>query len=561
MLLGSVCIAKPKDDHSLELFRKNAMPHHTIPRLSTWALCAAILSSAHAQATSSTPPVVQTSQGSVNGTMINAVRAYLGIPYAAPPVGELRWQAPRPPLSWSGTRDGSHFGARCAQPASVVSPASTDEDCLFLNVHVPDDIGRGKLPVMVWIHGGAFLSGSGADYDMSTLSQKGRAVVVSINYRLGAFGFLRHPEMVAQHSASNLGLQDQQAALRWVQSQISRFGGDPSRVTVFGQSAGGVSACLHLVSPLSKGLFHRAIAQSGPCELLTNTTPAAMQAQTIELGTQLACPEGPGQLACMRQKSAAELVAAAVPKGNEVNAARRWTPVIDGITLPDTPASLIASGQFNKVPVMFGSTHDEGRFFIATEYHQAFQWPVIPAQFAEVQGQLNHGDPALALQIASTYNLLNYGTLDLAFSAELTDSRFACDSLRDAEALSRHVPTFNYEFTEPHTPAPADPLMPLGAFHGAELRFIFQNDTFGGVQNGPLSAEQQKLADQMLQYWSRFAATGNPNSFFRPLGSTSFWPAYSKYRPSSLALDSRGISVYGKPAFNTEHHCAMWTSS
>jgi para-nitrobenzyl esterase len=533
------------------------MPHQSIRRLSTWTLGAAILVCGHADAaTTTTPPIVQTSQGAISGKLTNAVRAYLGIPYAAPPIGDLRWQSPQAPQSWSGTRDGTAFGSRCAQPLSIVSPASTEEDCLFLNVHVPDDIGKSKLPVMVFIHGGAFLSGSASDYDMTTLARTGHAVVVSINYRIGALGFFRHPELVVQHTASNLGLQDQQAALRWVQSQIGRFGGDASRVTLFGHSAGGVSVCLNMVSPLSKGLFHRAIAQSGPCELLTNTTPATMEAQSTNLGTKLACPQGPGQLACMRQRSAADVIANATLNGNEINVDLRWTPVQDGITLTGDPAQQIRRGQFNKVPAMFGSVHDEGRLFVGTEYHQAFQWPVMPAQFAEVANRIASGDAAFAQQMSSVYNPVAYGTLDKAFSALLTDYYFSCDTMRDAEALSRYVPTYNYEFTEPNTPAPFDPLMPLGAFHGAELRFIFQNNQLGETTTGPLSAAQQKLADQMVQYWSRFAATGNPNAFLKP-----HWPAFNARYPSSLVLDSSGITVSGKQGFNTDHQCAFWNRS
>jgi para-nitrobenzyl esterase len=533
------------------------MHPHAIQLLSTATLAATILMSGHADATTSaSPPVVQTSQGAISGVLTNAVRAYLGIPYAAAPVGDLRWQSPQPPKKWSGTRNGTAFGSRCAQPKSIVSPESTEEDCLFLNVHVPDDIGHSKLPVMVWIHGGAFLSGSASDYDMTTLAKTGRAVVVSINYRVGAFGFFRHPELVAQHTSSNLGLQDQQAALRWVQSQIERFGGDPSRVTIFGESAGGVSACLHLVSPQSKGLFHRAIAQSGPCNLLTTTTPAAMQAQSTTLGTKLACPEGPGQLACMRQKSAAELVATSVPNGNEVDADIRWTPVRDGISLTGNPAQQVQRGQFTRVPVMIGSNHDEGRLFVATEYHQAFQWPVVPAQFTAVVNRVAGSDTAFAQQLASTYNSTNYGTLDLAFSALLTDYYFSCDTMHDAEALSRYVPTYSYEFTEPNTPAPYDPLMPLGAFHGADLRFIFQSNQLAGTTTGPLSTAQQKLADQMVQYWGRFAATGNPNSARTPL-----WPIFNARYPSSQGLDSAGISIFNKQRFNTEHQCSVMDRS
>lgn len=531
-------------------------------RIAFCALGAALMISAGAQAQTSNrpgtsapasvPPIVQTGQGPVSGKLISGVRAYLGIPYAAPPVGELRWQPPQPPARWSGTRDGTAFGDRCAQPLSPLSPESANEDCLFLNVHVPDGIGREKLPVMVWIHGGAFLSGSAAEYDMTKLAQKARAVVVSINYRLGAFGFLRQPELVAQNTSSNLGLQDQQAALRWVESQIGRFGGDASRVTIFGHSAGSVSVCLHMVSPQSKGLFHRAILQSGACHLLTATPAAVMQAQTVALGVKLGCPEGPGQLSCMRQKPALDVMRQSVPNGNEVNGVDlRWTPVQDGITLKGDPDQLVQQGKFHRVPVLVGTTHDEGRLFVASEYHLANLAPVNEADVNAHIGRITSPDSALAARLRSTYTAQAYGTLDLAFSALLTDHYFACDAMRDAEAFSRHVPTYNYEFTEPSASNP-DPLMPLGAFHGLELIYLFQNNQVMPESMDALSGAQLKLSEQMIRYWGRFAAMGHPNAFLPP-----YWPRFKARQPSSLNLNSKSLAVFGAAAFRKDHQCAV----
>lgn len=531
-------------------------------RIAFCALGAALMISAGAQAQTSNrpgtsapasvPPIVQTGQGPVSGKLISGVRAYLGIPYAAPPVGELRWQPPQPPARWSGTRDGTAFGDRCAQPLSPLSPESANEDCLFLNVHVPDGIGREKLPVMVWIHGGAFLSGSAAEYDMTKLAQKARAVVVSINYRLGAFGFLRQPELVAQNTSSNLGLQDQQAALRWVESQIGRFGGDASRVTIFGHSAGSVSVCLHMVSPQSKGLFHRAILQSGACHLLTATPAAVMQAQTVALGAKLGCPEGPGQLSCMRQKPALDVMRQSVPNGNEVNGVDlRWTPVQDGITLKGDPDQLVQQGKFHRVPVIVGTTHDEGRLFVASEYHLANLAPVNEADLNAHIGRIASPYSSLAARLRSTYTAQAYGTLDLAFSALLTDHYFACDAMRDAEAFSRHVPTYNYEFTEPSASNP-DPLMPLGAFHGLELIYLFQNNQVMPESMDALSGAQLKLSEQMIRYWGRFAAMGHPNAFLPP-----YWPRFKARQPSSLNLNSKSLAVFGAAAFRKDHQCAV----
>jgi para-nitrobenzyl esterase len=532
------------------------MRQQTLRSLASWAVGAALIASAHADTIDTSPPIVQTSQGAISGKLINAVRTYLGIPYAAPPVGDLRWQAPQPAAAWSGTRDGTTAGGRCAQPLSEISPESINEDCLYLNVHVPDDIGSGTLPVMVWVHGGAFLSGSGADYDMSILARKAHAVIVTLNYRVGALGFFRQPELIAQNMSSNLGLQDQQAALRWVQTHIGNFGGDPSRVTIFGHSAGGASMCLHMVSPLSKGLFQRAISHSGPCNLLTDATPASMEAQSVALGVKLGCTEGPGQLACMRQKSAADLMHGSVPNGNEVKVDIRWTPVQDGITITGDPARQVQEGQFNRVPVIWGTTHDEGRLFVASEYHQVTRWFVTRADIDVYINRIAGNDAAFAKRLTNSYTFWRYGTLDKAFSALLTDYYFSCGAMRDAQAMSRFVPVYNYEFTEPNTPSPTDPLMQLGAFHGADLPYLFQNNTLITKPIGPLNAAQQKLSDQMVRYWGKFAATGNPNSFLPP-----YWPAFRTDQPSSLTLDSSGISIFDQAAYKKFHQCTLLNRS
>lgn len=522
--------------------------------LSKLAMAAALgLSWLSTLASAATPPAVQTSQGAIAGKLVNGVRAYLGIPYAAPPVGDLRWQSPQPPRAWAGTRDGTAFGSRCPQPKSAISAESTNEDCLFLNVHVPDNIGTAKLPVMVWIHGGAFMLGAASDYDMNTLAQKGRVVVVSINYRLGAFGFFRQPELSAQRAPANFGLQDQQAALSWVKSQIGRFGGDPNRVTIFGESAGGASVCLHLASPQSGGLFHRAISQSGPCRLLSATSATAIDTAAIAVGEAIGCPAGPGQLACMRTQSATKVLAASGATGSMLNASVRWGPVQDDVTLIDNPVTQVLEGRFNRVPVIFGSNHDEGRFFVATEYHLANLLPVSNAQYTAAINKAAGGDTAFAQQLASVYTSKAYGTRDKAFGALITDQLFACNAARDVEALARHVPTYQYEFTEAKTPGIIDPYMAMGAFHGAELRYLFQAKLPGPTLNVPLSAAQQKLADQMVAYWSQFAATGNPNAPAWPQ-----WPPFDANKAASLALSSTSITAFSALGFKTDHQCALW---
>ena len=517
-------------------------------------LVSALMSVSIAAVQAAAPPVVQTSQGAVSGKLINGVRAYLGIPFAAPPVGALRWQAPASPASWSNTRDGTAFGTRCPQPGTAISAASSNEDCLLLNVHAPDDIGAQKLPVMVWIHGGAFELGSASDYDMTTLASKGRAVVVSVNYRLGVFGFFKQTELNGRGGAANFGLQDQQAALRWVKSQIGRFGGDASRVTIFGESAGGASVCLHLVSPGSGGLFHRAISESGPCRLLSDTGGAAMEAGAARLGASVNCPEGPGQLACMRNTPAADLLAQLASSGKLLTATGvRWAPVEDGVTVTGSPAALVQAGRFHRVPTLFGTNHDEGRMFVATEYHLTNLLPVSSKQLEAAITETAQTTGVLSKTLTDAYTSSNYGTRDKALGALFTDSRFSCNGIRDAEALTRFVPTYYYEFTEPKTPGNIDPYMALGAFHGAEMRFLFQAKLPGPLLNLPLSSAQQKLADQMARYWGQFAATGNPNVVGQPL-----WSRFSATAATVLNLDSKGVSSTLADSFKTDHRCGIW---
>ncbi|NCU68010.1 carboxylesterase family protein (plasmid) [Acidovorax sp. 210-6] len=496
-------------------------------------------------------PVVSTSYGAVSGVLSRGVRQYLGVPFAAPPVGELRWQAPQPAAPWSGTRDGSVPGERCAQ-TKYVGAQSLAEDCLYLNIHVPNDIGAKQLPVMVWIHGGAFLGGAATDYDMRTLATKAQAVIVSINYRLGPFGFFRTQELAAQNASVNFGLQDQQAALRWVRDEISRFGGNPGNVTIFGESAGGISVCLHLVSPQSKGLFHKAISQSGPCETLTDRTVASVQDSATQLATTAGCAQGPGLLACLRNKNTTEILAAQAYEFSLLKDNTKWAPVPDGITLIAAPDELIRRGEFNRVPVMWGTNRDEGRLFVAAEHLKSLL-PLSIRQFDQALDTASGGDGAFKKKLASTYSPWTYYTLDLALAALLTDRYFSCNAMSDVQAMQQYVPVYHYEFTEANTPGVLDPYMLMGAFHGAEMRFLFQAKLPGPTFLWPLNSAQQKLADQMGAYWGNFARSGNPNDASLPK-----WVEARSDASTALLLNSRGISSLGIDKLQDIHHCGLW---
>nr|WP_233594957.1 carboxylesterase family protein [Amycolatopsis sp. WAC 04169] len=307
-------------------------------------------------------PVVRTDSGPVRGVSADGYRSFQGIPFAAPPVGDLRWSPPRKPASWSAVRDASRPGPRCAQGAGLGSPPSEAEDCLYLNVISPAKAERKPRPVLVWVHGGSFTSGAGSDYDFKRMALGGDVVVVTVNYRLGVFGFFGHPEL--GRDSGVFGLQDQQAALRWVQRNARAFGGDPRNVTLFGESAGAMSTCAQLTSPSAAGLFHRAIIQSGPCTLtwpdggffpgVPAGSPYLPRTDVEAMGAEAAKKLGCADVACLRRLPVKDLVSQPFS-----------TPAFGTGLLPEHPAEALKAGHFARVPVLTGVTRDEARLFVA----------------------------------------------------------------------------------------------------------------------------------------------------------------------------------------------------
>src|ERR1700729_906833 len=303
-------------------------------------------------------PVVRIDDGLVRGAGVAGVNSFLGLPYAAPPTGNLRWRPPQPAAAWSGGRDATQFGASCPavtdpQKTPFLRPGSISEDCLYLNVYTPAAGPGANRPVLVWIHGGGLVQDGARNYDGTKLAADG-AVVVTINYRLGALGFLAHPALASRPggAAGNYGLMDQQAALRWVQRNIAQFGGDPRNVTIAGQSAGGLSVLAQLVSPGARGLFQRAIVQSGTFAL--NQRPlATAEAAGETFATAVGCPDQTA--ACLRSVPVSELVG---KFGVEIPG------VVDGSVLTQPIGTALARGQFARVPVINGITHDEELLFV-----------------------------------------------------------------------------------------------------------------------------------------------------------------------------------------------------
>jgi para-nitrobenzyl esterase len=479
-------------------------------------------------------PTVTTRYGQVRGAAGESANSYLGIPYAAPPVGERRWRPPAAPARWTGVRDATTPGNPCMQRVqetvwgNLAGPGTPSEDCLYLNVHTPAQRSLHKRPVMVWLHGGGFTVGSGTFYDGGTLAAEGDVIVVTLNYRLGAFGYLAHPGLTGESAegvSGNYGLLDQQAALKWVRDNAAAFGGDPGNVTVFGESAGGGSVCQNLVSPRALGLFDRAIAQSG-CGF-----PLPTRASQEQNGTAWADSLGCADTACLRALPADRLLTAAQ------SPTARWVPNVDGEVIPAQVTDALASGRFHRVPVLQGTTADEGRITVATTYDLAGRQLTAAGYPAAVRAL--YGDRTDA--VLARYPLSEYGTPAEALGAILTDSQFACAQSRTAALAGRYVRSYQYEFADRHSMDYLNlPLsFPIGAPHGSEIRYVF-----GGVTGTP---EQNALSARMLDYWTAFARTGVPYSLDAPR-----WPTYP--RVQTLAPEA----ITSPVTFPERHECDLW---
>jgi para-nitrobenzyl esterase len=488
------------------------------------------------------PAVAHTSAGTVRGTVAVDHRFFAGIPYAAPPIGALRWQPPAPVAPWTGFRDATRPGPRCIQDTSNdIDQRDTSEDCLTLNVWTPPPSGE-QRPVLVWIHGGAFLNGSGDEYGARSLATRGDIVVVTINYRLGALGFLAHPALGAGGDVGNYGLADQQAALRWVHENIAGFGGDPDKVTIAGESAGGMSVCDHLVAPGSAGLFRSAIVQSAPCQL-QDDLPAA-QKTSVQYAAEAGCADPAVAAQCLRALPADKLQAPLVYRhlGTEVLSG----PVTGTTTLPVDPVAGISEGRAARVPVLIGSTADEFNLFAAMRLMngRAMAAADYPGLLAEAFGP-NAG------AVGDQYRPDRFGgSVPLAYSAAMTDGDFACAGDRIADALTKDDAVYGYEFSDRTAPAPEpfhDAPIPVGASHSLELRYLFD---VGGTP--ALNPTQQRLSEQMIDFWSQFVKTGAPYVEGQP-----DWPELgSQDAGERMSLQPDGNRVI--TTFEQTHQCPFW---
>jgi len=485
--------------------------------------------------------VVQTEYGAVKGFIKDDVRTFLGMPLAAPPVGDLRWRPPVKPAKWRGVRDAVEYGSMCAQNKRLLDfgAPSTSEDCLYINVFAPAKSPR-KRPVMVWIHGGGHTVGAGDGHDGSALVQGNDVLVVTFNYRLNAFGFLVHPALDGSGKTTNYGFLDQTFALKWVQRNIAAFGGDPDNVTIFGESAGGIAVLYQLISPKSKGLFHRAIIESGSVFWRKLPTLATAETAGMNFAASLGCTDQ--SAACLRNLSVQQILSI----GDQFN-----TAVNDGYTLNMNYREAFETGRFNRVPILNGVNRDEYRWFTALS--EVNSGHVVTADEYSERLEAVFGVEA-APSVERLYPLHKYGSPSEALSAAVGDGNFViCGSRNLNQAASKYVPVYGYEFTDRNSPQVFPPVsFPYGAAHTSEIQYIFRNYRGARVEPlPPLSRAQQELSKQMVAYWGTFAENGDPNVRSQPR-----WPRYAKRDDRVMELRTGAPRVISD--FAKVHHCEFW---
>jgi para-nitrobenzyl esterase len=466
----------------------------------------------------------------------SGVTAFKGVPFAAPPTGDLRWRPPAPVKAWEGVRQSDQYSAPCLQapfPGGTAEldevlrlPGAPKEDCLYLNVWTAAKSPSERRPVMLWIHGGALAIGSPAVLatDGAALAKKG-VVLVSINYRLGVFGFLAHPELTkesAHHSSGNYGFLDQLAALRWVQKNIAQFGGDPGNVTIFGESAGSWSVNLLVASPLGRGLFHRAIGESGALLIGLGTEPTLSSnsrtlAQAEQGGVALGKTLGVGSLREMRAKTGEEILKAAAASGNALGGG--FGATVDGWVVPERPDRIFAAGRHNDVPILVGSNANEGALFVAMAQS-------APAAAAREQATRTYGPRAEAF-----LKLYPAGTDEEARASAMQymgDTLFGLQMRTWARVQRKtgKAPAYLYTFDR----VPPDSACKC-ATHASEIVYAFNNVPLSAR---PFQDADRKLAETMSSYWVNFATKGDPNGPGLPA-----WPVYSEERDTLMALGDK----------------------
>lgn len=480
--------------------------------------------------------IVRTNDGLLRGTTGSGVREFFDIPFAAPPVGALRFQPPQPVTPWTGVRDATQQGPACVQftPNGIEPSRPASEDCLYLDIYTPRSARPGaRLPVVFWMHGGANSMGSGVLYGGQRFADAANAIFVSVNYRLGALGYLDLPGLTG-----NYGLLDQIQALTWVNQNIAAFGGDAHDITIDGQSSGAGAVCDMLASPLAKGLFERGILESGPCAGSGALSVTAADAIGQKFATAAGCTDQSAAVSCLQNAPAANLTAA--EKQVTVNSPVSGTPV-----LPQAPGQAIASSDWNKVPLIVGSTRDEGKLFVIADAD------ITAAQYTSLI-QSRYGPNAAA--VLAHYPVSAYPAPFYALAAVTTDSGLACGSYSfAAEIGAEGVPVYEEEFNDPTSPSTygfQPPGIDMSNDHTAELAYLW-NFT---LVNRALTPTELALAVQMDRYWAAFAASGRPNA-----PRQVAWPSVTASAHPVIVLSPTGNTVTSS-LFPAEHQCSFWST-
>lgn len=476
------------------------------------------------------PGMLVTDRGPVRGALEGGAYAYRNIPFAAPPVGNLRWKPPAPAACWKEPRDGVAWGPMCPQSDETgTAPITGSEDCLQLNVFAPEG-KSGPLPIMLWIHGGGNLAGSATSqvgtlrtYDAGKLAAKEGVIVVTTNYRLGALGFLAHPALAAEdpnRSEGNYALLDTIAALKWVKANAAAMGGDPAKVTIFGESAGAVNVCTLVASPLAKGLFAGAIMQSGGCVGKTRSEAEDLGAKVVAAAK---CDAAADVLGCMRALSAEAVTSAFPIKIDVAGAVTGYAAVDDGYALVGKPLDAIKAGTHAKVPMIVGSNSDETSRSV----------PLAPAATqAQYEAAVRTLFPTatVADAVLAQYPATDYASPWAAYVALTTDAKFGCSARKTLRALRQtSTPAFRYYFS--HALENSALLGRFGAFHGADVLYLFDHLNVSGYTPG---AGDTAVVGTFTHRWASFAKNPqDPNG-----GDVLAWPAYDAATDPYLQIDS-----------------------
>lgn len=498
--------------------------------------------------------LVKTDKGMIRGTVTNSVRSFQGIPYAASPTGNLRYHSPEPHAAWKGIITTTSPNKGCPQLSRYggLTESSYNEDCLYLNVVTPYSPKKAlpkNLPIMVWIPGGAFVGGSSSFYPLEKLATSGNVMVVSLNYRLGVLGFLAHPAFDRSWNG-DLGIQDMYAALHWVQNNARAFGGDPKNVTVFGESAGGASVCMLVIAPKeSKNLFQKAIISSAACIKKLRTVNES-EKLGLKVAEKVGCTNKSTALSCLRSKSVKALLEAGSSEaGEDLNA---FTPTIGNKTLPLQGKTALQSGKFVQVPLINGGNKDEFRLYIG---YMLLAGKKITADNYLDTLKTYYGAHAEA--VSRMYPVKDYASAAIALATALSDYNpvagiYNCGYLQQGQLAGKYVPVYEYVFSDENSPPLAQvPNFKLGAAHAQDLSYLFPGYNDTNAHNAPaLTGNSLEISHLMIQYWTSFAKTGNPNA----PKQKPFWPLFKKPNDVMNFLPGN-IGTFDAAKM---HHCDFW---